>query len=298
MTKDIKLLPEGFCDLIFEEAAQKHHNKNKVIDYFLAKGFALVETSLVEFDDKSDFSANSFITFDAKSGKNLAFRKDITPQIERLLNSRLANQKLPLKLCYQGEVLVNNSTDNQRQKTQSGIEIIGDSSEEADFNIIYTALEAVQKLGYKNILIEFSLPDLLDKFFDEAGIIDNVRSNLSDAILSKNISKIREIIGDKIKVIEDIILDNSNLEKNINRFLSEFNSKTLAAEFDRAKRINSALENSFNGEICFDLFGDHKSLYHNAISFDIFVDSKSLPIAKGGRYKIADKDAVGATLYI
>lgn len=298
MSKNSKLLPEGFCDLIFEKATKKYHDKNLVMDYFLQKDFKLIETSLLEFDDKSILANDAFVTYDALSSNNLIFRNDITLQIERLLNSRLKNCPKPLKLCYQGEVLSNNFADKKRQKTQAGIEIIGDKSQEADFEVIATILGVVKQLGHNNILIEISLPDLLDKFFSEAGIIDNVKADLSEAILAKNITKVREIIGDKVGVIEDIILDNSNLENNIDRFLKEFNSEILEAEFAKAKTIYSTLKNDFDGEICFDLFGDHKSLYHNSITFDIFVDGHAMPIARGGRYHIGDMDAIGASIYL
>lgn len=300
MDKDIKLIPDGFSDLIFESAENKFRDKNLVLEHFLQSKFRLIETSLVEFSDKSALYDDAFATFDAKTGKTLVFRNDITLQIERLLKSRLKNCELPLKLCYAGDVLSNKALNfnGQRQQTQIGIEIIGCGKEESDIEVIKTSLEAVTKLGKKDILIEISLPDLLDKFLDETRVENKVRDELATAILNKNISKIRDIFGEKLQIIEDIILKNDDLEKNIRNFSTNYNSSVILEELEKAKKLNELLKDKFNCQIAFDLFGDHKSSYHNSISFNIFADNSTKLIARGGRYKIGGVDAVGSTLYI
>jgi len=300
MTQENKLIPDGFCDLIFEKAEDKFKSKNLVLEHFLESGFRMIETSLVEFCDKSDLHDGAFQTFDAKTGKNLVFRNDITLQIERLLKSRLKNYDLPLKLCYSGEVLSNKDINfnGQRQQTQIGVEIIGSNNESSDVEVINASLEAAKKLGHKNILIEVSLPDLLDKFLNEAQVPSELKGELGQAILSKNISKIRDTFGEKLKPIEDIILKNDDLEGNIANFSQNYNSQVILTELDKARNLNELLQNNFDCSICFDLFGDQKSLYHNSISFDIFANKETTPIARGGRYKINGIDAVGSTLYI
>lgn len=300
MTQTTKLIPDGFYDLIFAEAENKFKSKNLVLEHFLQCGFRMIETSLVEFSDKSDLYDDAFSTFDAKTGKNLVFRNDITLQVERLLKSRLRNYDLPLKLCYFGEVLSNKDINfnGQRQQSQLGVEIIGSNNEKSDIEVINASLEAAKKLGHKDILIEVSLPDLLEKFLDEAQLSTELREDLGKAILNKNITKIREILGEKSQPIEDIILKNDDLQNNISNFSKNYNSKVILAELDKAKSLNELLKNNFDCKICFDLFGDHKSLYHNCISFDIFANNSTTPIARGGRYKIGGIDAVGSTLYI
>ena len=126
MIKNNKLLPTGFCDLIFDEAEKNHRNTNSVIELFLSQNFRLIKTPLIEFEDENFNSENSFKTVDAISNKTLVFRNDITLQISRLLETRLKDQKLPLKLCYVGDVLnAQNNGSDDRQQTQIGVEIIG-----------------------------------------------------------------------------------------------------------------------------------------------------------------------------
>ena len=297
---NIKLLPDGFYDLIFEEAENKFRERNLILEHFLTANFRMIETSLLEFADKSDLYDDAFSTFDVKSGKNLVFRNDITLQIERLLKSRLKNYSLPLKLCYAGNCLGNQGLNfnGQRQQTQIGVEIIGCNKMDSDIEVLKTTLEAISKVEKNDVLIEISLPDLLDKFLDEVQVKGNEREELTTAILNKNISKIREIFGAQLQAIEDIILKNDDLDTNINNFSINYNAPVILEELDKAKKLHALLKNNFNCKIAFDLFGDHKSSYHNSISFNIFADNSTTLMARGGRYKIGNVDAIGATLYI
>jgi len=180
-----QLLPVGFYDLLFDEAEKNHENINNALATFLEAGYRLVKTPLVEFEDNfsSEEAKNSFRATDVISGKNLIFRNDITLQISRLLATRLSEEKLPLKLCYVGDVLCAKS-DNlyaDRQQTQVGVEIIGCDEEKSNLEIIETLLAALKKLSMKNLLIEFSLPNFLGIFLDE--ISAEKKAELREAVM-------------------------------------------------------------------------------------------------------------------
>lgn len=296
-----QLLPVGFYDLLFDEAEKNHKNINSAVDAFLEAGYRLVKLPLVEFEDvfSTKNTHNSFRTVDVISGKNLVFRNDITPQISRLLASRLKDEKLPLKLCYVGDVLCakNNDLYKDRQQTQVGIEVIGCDAEKSNFEIIEILLEVLKKLQVKNLLIEFSLPNFLDIFLNEIGETKN--ENLQIAIKQKNISLIRQYGGEHAQIIEQIVLSNSDLEKISTQISQKITSAKISEEIMRAQKIAQFLQKNFAEiVVCFDLFGDDKNAYHRDIAFDVFCGDFSYPIARGGRYQINAIDAVGATIYM
>lgn len=299
MTKNNKLLPAGFCDLIFDEAEKNHRDINAILDLFLAQKFRLIKTPLIEFEDKDFDGENNFKTIDTASNKTLVFRNDITLQISRLLESKLQDHELPLKLCYVGDVLCakNNGFDD-RQQTQIGVEIIGCNAESSSLEVIEITLKALKKVINNEILIEISLPDLLDIFIGELSLSESKKLELTNAILTKNLSIIEEILPENFQSLTKTLIKNQNLEEIIEEFLQNFASPKIAIELQKAQNILKSLVKSDNVKICFDLFGDNKSLYHNSVSFDIFVGGLSSPIAKGGRYKINGLDAVGATIYM
>lgn len=286
--------------MLFDEAEKNHQNINVALDSFLKAKYRLIKTPLVEFEDNfSDQLQNSFRTTDVISGKNLIFRNDITPQIFRVLASRLSEEKLPLKLCYVGDVLCakNNDLYKDRQQTQVGVEIIGCDEEKSNFEIIEILLLVLEKLQVKNLLIEFSLPNFLEIFLEE--IDAKNRAELREAIGQKNLTLIKKFGGQNYQIISKIAQFNSDLEGLSAEILATIKSQKIAQEIIRAQKISQFLEQNFPQlKVCFDLFGDDQSSYHQDIMFDVFSSDFSYPIARGGRYKINQLNGVGATIYM
>jgi ATP phosphoribosyltransferase regulatory subunit len=299
MTK--QLLPVGFYDLLFSEAEKDRENVNIALDSFLKGGYRLIKTPLVEFESSfsSQETKNSFRTTDVISGGNLIFRNDITLQISRLLATRLKQEDLPLKLCYVGDVLCAKSSDlyADRQQTQVGIEVIGCDQEKYDLEVMEVLLEALKKLQAKELLIEFSLPNFLEIFLSE--IDAEKKEELRDAVMQKNLSAIKNLAGENAEIISKIAVSNLDLNKLTEEILSQNKSEEIVAELEKAQKISSYLKQKFYDiQIRFNLFGDHESSYHNGVCFDVFCGDFPYSVARGGRYKINDVDAVGATIYM
>ena len=81
------LIPPGFKDEVNFDAYVEHEFKNKIINYFRKNGFDLVKTPLIEFNNKKH--NNIFLIETKKKDNQLKIRNDITPQIIRLVSSRL-----------------------------------------------------------------------------------------------------------------------------------------------------------------------------------------------------------------
>jgi len=329
--KKQSLLPVGFYDLLFDEAEKNHNNINNALDIFLKSGYRLIKTPLVEFENSflQQKSQNYFQTIDVISGESVVFRNDITPQISRLLGSRLQEEKLPLKLCYVGDVLCSKSEDlyKDRQQTQVGVEIIGCDAEKSNFEIIEILLkvlkEIMNKSQEKNLLIEFSLPNFLEIFLSEIEVEN--KEELRKAIVQKNISAVKKLAGKNGEIISKIMLSNNlcshldlvNVVKKMDSRLCgndkgrSWNDKgggrndggCVVSEIKKAQKISDFLAKNFSEiKVCFDLFGDNEFSYHDGFAFNVFCGGFSYPIARGGRYKILSKnkevDAIGATIYM
>jgi len=295
------LLPVGFYDILFDEAEKSHRKINMALDFFLDGGYRLIKTPLIEFADNfsSNRIANSFMVCDVISGKNLVLRNDITLQISRLLDSKLKNAKLPLRLCYVGDVLLTKNIElyADRQSTQVGLEIIGCDKEESNLEIIATILEVLEKFSLNNLLIELSIPRFAEMLLSELRLENN--EELLAAIREKNISAIKKLAGDNADLISEIALINDNIKLLSQKILAKTQSKIIVNELSRIAGIMQFVTQNFPQiKICCDLFGDDRESYHRDITFDIFCGDFSYPIARGGRYEINSIDAVGATIYI
>lgn len=280
-----KLLPVGFQDLLFEEAKRNHDNINKILSGFFAQNYRLIKTPLIEFEENfsNQETRNSFHLTDVISGKSLVLRNDITPQISRLLATRLKQENLPLRICYAGDVLYAKSEElyADRQQTQVGFEIIGCDKKSSNLEVVKLLLSALAQIEATDLLIEFSLPGFLEEFLEKNHIENS--SELREAIMKKNLSTIRALVGEKAESLKKILLNN----------------EIFSSDLPLVKEISQFLSQNFpEVKVRFDLFGDHNTSNYREIYFDVFSKNFSYPIARGGRYKINDLDSVGATIYM
>lgn len=105
-------LPEGFKDLLPDEAEVFYFVQQKLYESFLAFGYKPVITSSVEFLKtyilSGEEESHVFNFIDHYENKTACFRFDFTPQIVRIISSHKDfHQNLPIRICYFGSVLRN-----------------------------------------------------------------------------------------------------------------------------------------------------------------------------------------------
>lgn len=300
-----RLLPLGFYDLDTSEAKKNYEYTKLTLESFMASDYELIKTSLVEFEEYYDVRKlnNTFKFVDNISGKNLFFRDDITTQISKYISSHDNEFKIPIKLCYYGDVICVNSDEiyRERQQTQVGCEIIGSKDIKSCFEVIKDTLIALDKIKINDLNISISLPDFLEIFLKNIEVED--KDNLRDAIINKRISDIKVLAKEHNELISEIVLENSNFENLDAKIRNKFSTPEIIANLNNAKELMIFLQKNFKEiKFNFDLFGDNKFSYHTKIAFDIFAGDFRYPIAKGGCYLIEclDKkiDAVGSTIYV
>ncbi len=300
-----RLLPLGFYDLDTSEAKKNYEYTKLTLESFMASDYELIKTSLVEFEEYYDERKlnNTFKFVDNISGKNLFFRDDITTQISKYISSRDNALKMPIKLCYYGDVVCVNSDEiyRERQQTQVGCEIIGSKDIKACFEVIKGTLIALDKIKINDLNISISLPDFLEIFLKNIYVDD--KDNLREAISNKRISDIKVLAEGYNELISEIVLENNNFENLDAKIRDKFSTPEIIANLNNAKELMIFLQKNFKEiKFNFDLFGDNKFSYHTKIAFDIFAGNFRYPIAKGGCYLIEclDKkiDAVGSTIYV
>ena len=300
-----RLLPLGFYDLDTSEAKKNYEYTKLTLESFMASDYELIKTSLVEFEEYYDERKlnNTFKFVDNISGKNLFFRDDITTQISKYISSHDNEFKIPIKLCYYGDVICVNSDEiyRERQQTQVGCEIIGSKDIKSCFEVIKDTLIALDKIKINDLNISISLPDFLEIFLKNIEVED--KDNLRDAIINKRISDIKVLAKEHNELISEIVLENSNFENLDAKIRDKFSTPEIIANLNNAKELMIFLQKNFKEiKFNFDLFGDNKFSYHTKIAFDIFAGDFRYPIAKGGCYLIEclDKkiDAVGSTIYV
>jgi len=305
MKNNKRLLPLGFYDIDGSEAKKNYEYTKVTLESFLESKYQLIKTSLIEFEENYNNRNlhNNFKFIDNISGKNLIFRDDITMQISKYVSAYENQIKMPLKLCYYGDVICRESDEiyRERQQTQVGCEIIGTDNINSCFEVINDTLIALNKININDLNISISLPDFLEIFLTNLDLENT--DKLIEAIINKRISDIKNLAKNYQDIITEIVLKNNDFEVLDNKIRTYFNDIKIIENLNNAKNLMIFLQSNFkNIKFNFDLFGDNKFNYHNKIAFDIFAGNFRYPIARGGCYSIdcdyKKIDAVGSTIYI
>jgi ATP phosphoribosyltransferase regulatory subunit len=167
---DPDLLPEGLEDRLPREAAAGQRVMRAMLDAMDAHGYDRVVPPLIEFERSlagrmSGIRTRRMFRFvDPASLRTLALRSDITPQVGRIAETRLADAPRPLRLCYAGQVVTirGEGLDPARERLQVGAELIGSDGAAAAGEIATLAVEALTAAGAREVSIDFTLPDLVD----------------------------------------------------------------------------------------------------------------------------------------
>ena len=155
-------LPAGMRDLLPEEARQRRALARRVLDHFALHGFHLVtppafELALVLVRGLGALDASDVLRFvEPESGEVAALRPDMTPQIARMVATRLAREPLPIRLCYEGTIVRRRQgrARRHRQVPQAGVELYGLGAIDGDVEVLRLAASVVRAVGLERFVLD------------------------------------------------------------------------------------------------------------------------------------------------
>lgn len=296
------LLPSGLFDYLPPQAALESWIINALLSHFKSSGYEQVTPPLMEYENtlipNAALGTHSFRVMDPLTQRMLAVRADMTMQIARIAGHQMHASPRPLRLCYAGQTLrtLPDAMRSTRQFRQSGIELFGVASQEADIEIIQTAITAVHAMGLTDISIDLHYSVLLD---DLAGTLsDNEKSALREAIRRKDISAIQGIGGEAIATLAECCGDAERVFKALDDYPF---SDTIKREISSLTLLTDRLKNRLGDaapRFTVDILDMQGFGYYSGFSFSLFLHSAQREIGRGGRYETAHGEtAVGFTLY-
>ena len=285
-------------DFTVDECKRRNKIIETITERFSKWGYSEVSTPIVEyyktFNHKTqDLKEEEMYKFFDSRGRILVLRPDMTVPVARLVNTKLKDMKLPLKLFYNAEVFrVHESFEGKRNEyLDCGIELIGASGEKTDLEVLVTALEVLKALDTKK---EFKL---------EIGNVNILKSALKDMNLSiDNQNKVIELINKKSLTSLREYLDDIEIRKEYKEFLNKFpwlfggyemikKAKGSAFNEDMKKNIEY-LENlylnlqklGYEKYLSVDISMVPRVNYYSGIIFKGYVKEIGSTVIRGGRY--------------
>jgi ATP phosphoribosyltransferase regulatory subunit len=291
-------LPRGVSDFLPDAAAKIGYIEGRIRRVFELWGFRRVITPKLEYEDVlsigmgEELKGRTYRFEDRQSGRLLAFPPDITPQIARIVATRLSGWPLPHRISYSGRVLRQTEIQAGRSREifQSGVELIGLDSPEADAEMIAMAVEALQGLGVDDFKIDLGQVEFCRGVMAASGLQGAPLQGLQQAVARKDSSAVAQVLA------ENDIPEESRRE--LAALPRLFGGREVLDEARRVvtnSRSQAALDNlclvleileihGVSERLTIDL-GETRGLdYHTGITFEGFVSGLGEPVCSGGRY--------------
>ena len=301
------LLPEGLRDRLPPEAEAASRLMHRVIVAIGRHGYERVSPPLAEFEEslvgrlKSSRAQDLLRMVDPVSQRMLALRPDITAQIGRIAATRMGHAPRPLRLAYGGPVIKLRATQlrPERELAQAGAELIGSDSIAAVTEVILVALDALKAAGVKDITVDLTLPDLVDRLATEAMPIDPSRVTEVRALLDAKDAGGLAAAGAEAYL--PLLSAAGPIDSALARLRALDRTQALDSRLAGIEQIAAAIGDGV--ALTLDPTERHGFEYQSWIGFSLFGGGLTGEIGRGGSYTIMHADgreeaAVGFSLYI
>ena len=289
--------PEGVRDTYGKECARKRVLERQIEQLFHTYGYQHIETPSFEFFDVfgkevGTVSSRNLYKFFDRDGNTLALRPDFTPSIARAASMYFAEEMMPIRLCYQGSVFINNSSYQGRLKesTQMGVEFLNENSPEADAELIAMAVSVMKKANLKEFQVSVGHAGFFSALAEEAGISEEQKQELKHLLIIKNRFGAQEMVQ-KLKLREDLAAAFDRIPELVGdkRMLGAAGSLTRSPKALEALRRLEQIQDLLAAYGCekyvtFDLGMLSPYEYYTGIIFQAFTYGTGDAVIKGGRY--------------
>jgi len=306
------LLPEGLQDLLSPDAAREAELSARLLACFHSHGYERVKPPFIEFEDSllsgtgAGLGESSFRLMDPVSRRMMALRSDMTPQVARIAQTRLARAPRPLRLSYSGDILrvLGSELRPERQFAQVGFELIGAASLHADAEVILLAVEGLAALGLENLTVDLCAPMLVTAILDRLDLPAESRIELRGALDRKEEAGMAGLAGSAEEMLNGLLAATGTAGPALEALAALDLPADAARAADALRKVAALVLAAAPGlSVTIDPVERRGFEYQTGVSFTLFVAGVRGELGRGGRYPLASngaagEDAAGCTLYM
>ena len=296
MKRYSKITPQGSRDYLFEECDDRRKVEHELSVLFKENNYRKVITPAIEYFDvfKSDnvgIESEMMFKMSDSKGRTTVLRPDNTMPIARMVATRLHNEELPVRLYYSQPVFVRakDLAGRPSEIAQSGVELIGDGSFDADIEIVKMAVESLERSNLNSFKLEIGNAAFFNVVLGKMDIPQSVRADVVNYIESKNYAA----LGDLLDKIGDTA--ETRVIRRLPRLFGD------ASVIDEAKKLysdsafqqallylqtvyNRLCDEGLKDYIILDLGLVNRSNYYTGIIFHGYAEGSGISVLSGGRY--------------
>ena len=290
------LLPNGIDELLPEQARRVEHCRRGLLDICAGWGYEYVVPPLVEFSDSllvglgADLDELTCKFADRETGKTLAVRADITPQVARIDAHSLGRANVT-RLSYAGSTLksVANSIPADRSPVQMGAEIFGSADIAADVEVVDLLLSLVTQNGLSDVTFDIGHVAFCDLVLNATGLDSEQRETVLSLLARKATSELDRFLmklsdqseRDQVQLLASMHGGRDVIARAREGFADV---SGVSALMDDLEAVLACCDRNGNVNVYIDLTEAHGYRYHSGVVFALYARELGAPIAKGGRY--------------
>ncbi|RJE82821.1 ATP phosphoribosyltransferase regulatory subunit [Paenibacillus sp. 1011MAR3C5] len=166
--------PTGAKDYLPEAVRKLRHIEREVLACMRGWGYEQIITPTMEYYDTvgaaSSTSDHKLYKLLNNRGTTLVLRSDMTSPIARVVSSLLKESDFPLRLSYHSNVFrsIEEEAGREVEFFQTGVELVGDSSAEADAEVVALAIASLKAAGVERFKIAIGHVGFLNGLLGEA----------------------------------------------------------------------------------------------------------------------------------
>jgi ATP phosphoribosyltransferase regulatory subunit len=289
--------PCGVRDVLPPLAARKREIEKKIANVFMEWGYEEIVTPTFEYAETflngafRDEEDNMF-KFIERSGRTVVLRPDMTAPIARVVSSFLNDKPLPIRLSYNASIFRQQGhvAGRDAEFTQSGVELMGDASPDADAEVIALAATALQAAGVKGFRLAIGQVQFLQALFAEHIEDAKVREKLTKALAAKDFVSYERLVAQEVQEEQsrEILLTVPRLRGGIDLL-------DAASSLTGSEQALLALENlrtiwkilvlhHVEEYLQLDLSLLLSQHYYTGAIFEGYAPNVGFPVCSGGRY--------------
>lgn len=299
-------IPRGLRTYLYEDSARKRWVEERLLNVFFRWGFQEIVTPAFEYLDtfsaglalseaegiNGESLSRVFKFTERGTGRLLALRSDITPQIARTAATLLKDSPKPLRLCYCGSVFrgADPGTGERQEIYQSGIELIGLDSPEADAEVIAIAVECMKGLGLIGFKVAVGQIEFFKGMLSDIELDTNLKEEIKAKIQKKDASGLEDVLSrcnaerekkENIKKIPALFGGREVID--MARGIAD-NPVSLRALDNLDKVYNMLTVYGVDDSVLIDLGEIRGFGYYSGTIFEGFIKGLGFEVCGGGRY--------------
>jgi ATP phosphoribosyltransferase regulatory subunit len=298
-------LPYGVRDYLPAAAARRRGIAEGLLGEFERWGYRRIITPMFEYEAvlgrglgrATRAQAVRFV--EPTSGEVVALRPDITPQVARLVATRLAGEPGPLRLAYEGSVVrlgghvAGGLSEGQRELFQAGVELVDMPAPAGDAEVIALAGAALEAAGLRRYTIDLAEISVVRAAL--GGIKGAALGPLERAVAKKDVEEVgRQARGLDLGPGRRRLLmalpslyggpDVLNRAQGLLKEIKDGPALAALAGLAAVVRLLLEMDPAWEARLAIDLGEVRGFDYYTGLRFQGYAPGVGAPLVSGGRY--------------